>query len=98
MPSYVQLQPAPRGKLPLRITLPDDIARDIAFRQDGDWVAALQNALMAHRPPGCERFAQALDEGLDAATVLFEMPARAEGDPPIHIVRWAEVPDASGLA
>lgn len=90
MSSYVELQRARGIEKSLRIALPDDIIRDIAFCQDGGWIAALHNALISHRPRGAERFAEALDAGRHAATVLFEMPARSEGDPPIHVVRWAE--------
>ena len=90
MSSYVELQRARGVGKSLRIALPDDITRDIAFRQDGGWVAALHNALISHRPRGGELFAEALDAGRDAATVLFEMPARSEGDPPIQVVRWTD--------
>ena len=95
MSSYVELQSEPGADEPLRIALPDDIARDIACRLDGEWVTALHDALLSHRPHGGERFAQALDAGRDAATVLFEMPARAEGDPPVHVVRWTDAMPAA---
>ena len=88
MSSYVELQRATGTREAVRIALPDDITRDIALCQDSGWIAALHNALLSHRPSGGERFAAALDAESDAATVLFEMPARAEGDPPIHVVRW----------
>lgn len=89
MPSYVELQ-SPTGTEPLlRVALPDDVTRDIACRQDGGWIGALHDALRAHRPRGCDRFVEALDAEL-SATVLFAMPARSEGDPPVHVVRWAD--------
>lgn len=64
--------------------------RDIAFRRDGGWVAALHEALASYCPRGGERFAEALDAGRDPAALLFEMPALAEGDPPIHVIRWTD--------
>lgn len=90
MSSYVELQQANVGECALRIALPDEVARAIAFRLDGEWVVALHNALTSHRPRGGERFAAALDAGGNSAAVLFEMAARSEGDPPIHVVRWTD--------
>lgn len=90
MSSYVELQRSRDAEGGVRIALPDDVARAIAFRLDGEWVAALHSALNSHRPRGGERFVEALGEGGHAAAVLFEMPARSEGDPPIHVVRWTD--------
>lgn len=88
MSSYVELHRTIGFEESLRIALPDEITRDIAFRQDGGWFTALHSALRAHRPRGGERFLAALD--CRGTSVLFEVPARLEGDPPIHVVRWID--------
>lgn len=90
MSSYVELQRIQDADGAVRIALPDDVTREIACRLDGAWVLALHNALTSHRPRGGERFAEALDAVSMPAAVVFEMAARSEGDPPVHVVRWTD--------